>query len=388
MFFSKKYSLLILSILLIFVTCPLSKAIYSNPILTETSGKFNTFTIDFRGIDTPNSTYWALCNWGMDLTDFKKTHPDATGGGAYGGLQTVINGKQAIISFWEVLYKENGKEKSHRASRVYPSGDEHSFGGEGEGTNYIHEFDWPTNVWIRFVIHSWTDYLTKRTFVGEWIQNLNTKEWTLFAYFNTNLNNSYIIGGLSQFQENYNAQYNGVERSFQFKNMYTYDRTYKKWISLNSTQLSFDPAEWKFDTSGTHEIGYTNNYFYGSAGLPVDNQKEYDENYPAAIIGSIMQPKTPNFIEPTFKYLLATITSTKITIDWEITSNTCPCYEYEITIQQSNNSGYKTIHTYTTSRPEQKTYTYTSSFKGTYKIGIKANAISATQIYKEITKTI
>ncbi len=387
MFIFKKYSFLVLSIILIFVTCPMSKNIYSDPILTETSRKFNSFTIDFKGTKTPNSTYWALCNWGMDLTEFKKEHSDATGGGAYGGLQTLINSKTAILSFWEILYKENGQQKSHRAKRIYPSGDESSFGGEGEGTNYIHEFNWATNVWYRFVIHSWTDYSTKNTFVGEWIQNLNTKEWTLFAYFNTNLKNSYIIGGLSQFQENFNAKYFGVERSFQIKNMYAYDRSYKKWISLNSSRLSFDPPEWNYDTAGTHEIGYTNDYFYGSSGLPVDDQKVYDSKHPA-IVGTIKQPNTPNFIQPTFKLLLATITSTKLTVEWQITTNTCPCYEYIITIQQSSNSQYKTIHTYTTSRPEQKTYTYTSSFKGTYKIGVKANAISGTQVYKEITKTI
>jgi hypothetical protein len=385
---NKKINLfLVFSLLLSMIKCPMAKNIYSDPDLSKTSKKFEIFTIDFKAIDAPDKTYWSLCNWRMDLTEFKKKYPDATGGGAYSGLKTNVNLKTGILSFWEVKYTENGEEKSHRASRMYPKGSENNFGGEGEGTNYIEEFDWPTNVWHRFVIRSWNDE-QGYTYVGNWIQNLETKEWTLYSYFNTNLINSYITGGLSQFQENYNAQYNGVERSFQFKNMYTYDRTYKKWISLNSTQLSFDPPEWKFDTSGTHEIGYTNNYFFGSAGLPVDNQKEYDENYPAAIIGTIMQPKTPNFIEPTFKYLLATITSTKITIDWEITSNTCPCYEYEITIQQSNNSGYKTIHTHTTSRPEQKTYTYTSSFKGTYKIGVKANAISGTQVYKEITKTI
>lgn len=274
-----------------------------------------------------------------------------------------------------------------RFNRIYPEGDEMNFDGEGEGTTYRASYDWQTNGWYRFVLHTWDDNKTKNTFIGQWIQDLSTLEWTLFAYFNTNLKNSYIIGGLSQFQENFNAKYFGVERSFQIKNMYAYDRSYKKWISLNSSRLSFDPPEWNYDTAGTHEIGYTNDYFYGSSGLPVDDQKVYDSKHPA-IVGTIKQPNTPNFIQPTFKLLLATITSTKLTVEWQITTNTCPCYEYIITIQQSSNSQYKTIHTYTTSRPEQKTYTYTSSFKGTYKIGVKANAISGTQVYKEITKTI
>ena len=234
---NKRFYVLISLLIISLVTCPMAKNIYSDPDLSNTSRKFDAFTIDFRGIDTPNSTYWSLCNWQMDLTEFKKTHTDVTGGGAYGGLQTIINGKTAIISFWEIGYKENGVAKTQRASRIYPKGDESTFGGEGEGTNYIHEFNWPTTVWHRFVIFSWTDYSTKKTFVGEWIQNLSTQEWTLFAYFNTKLDNSYITGGLSQFQENYNANYFGTERPFQIKNMYAYDRVNRKWISLNTTTL-------------------------------------------------------------------------------------------------------------------------------------------------------
>ena len=117
MLYNKEILFTTLLLLLSYVTCPMAKNIYSDPDLSKTSGTFEAFTIDFRGIDTPNSTYWSLCNWGMDLTDFKKNHQNVEGGGAYGGLQTVINGKTAILSFWEVLYKENGVQKSHRATR-------------------------------------------------------------------------------------------------------------------------------------------------------------------------------------------------------------------------------------------------------------------------------
>ena len=380
--------LFILLSIIIFSSCQMAKNIYSDPDLSKTSRKHDIFTIDFRAIDTPNSTYWALCNWQMDLTDFKETHTDVTGGGAYGGLQTIINGKTAIISFWEVGYKENGEAKTHRATRIYPKGSESSFGGEGEGTNYIHEFNWPTNVWHRFVIRCWTDYLTRNTFVGEWIQNLSSKEWTLFSYFNTKLNNSFITGGLSQFQENYNAKYFGEERSFQIKNIYAYDRTYKKWISLNKTRLSYDPASWGYNTAGTHEIGFTNNYFYGSSGLPVDDQKEYDSSNPSYVIGTITQPDNPDFALPNFKTFEATISTNKISITWEVDSKSCPCYSYTITVQQSTGSGYKTIHSHITSRPEATNYVYISTFKGTYKIIIKAYSISNDIVSKEIIKTI
>ena len=61
-------------LLLTFVTCPMAKNIYSDPDLSKTSKEFEGFTIDFKGVNTPNSTYQSLYNWQMDLIDFKKTH--------------------------------------------------------------------------------------------------------------------------------------------------------------------------------------------------------------------------------------------------------------------------------------------------------------------------
>ena len=49
----------------------MAKNFYSDPDLSKTSKEFETFNIDFKGINTPNSTHWSLCNWQMDLTEFK-----------------------------------------------------------------------------------------------------------------------------------------------------------------------------------------------------------------------------------------------------------------------------------------------------------------------------
>ena len=375
-----KLYLLLLSFLFSSVICPMAKNIYSDPDLSKTSKAFEAFTIDFKAIDAPNKTYWALCNWRMDLTEFKKTHPDATGGGAYSGLKTNIDLKTGILSFWEVKYTENGESKSHRASRMYPKGNENNFGGEGEGTNYIVEFNWPTNVWHRFVIRSWMDK-SKNTYVGNWIQNLETKEWSLYSYFNTNLKNSYITGGLSQFQENYNANYFGEERSFRIKNMYALDKNYKKWISLNTTKLSYDPASWGYNTAGTHEIGYTNNYFYGSSGLPVDDQKLYDESNPFSVKGTIIQPDTPDFEKPEFKAIFVSLTTTKLTVSWYMKLETSPCYQYQIETSYLTNEGYKLVENHI-AFPEESIYELSSNFKGEYKITVTCNAISNESVSK------
>jgi len=309
----------------------MAKNIYSTPDLSKTSNKFDGFTIDFRGIDTPEATYRALCRWNMDLTEFIKDHSDVTGGNAYGSLQTKNGKRVAILSFWEIGYKENGVSKTHRANRMYPKGKESTFDGEGEGTNYIADYNWETNVWYRFVIRCWRD-LSKNTYVGEWIQNLQTNEWVLFAYFNTNLKNSYLTKRLAQFQENFNSKYFGKERSFQIKNMYALDLVYKKWISLNKTTLSYDLASWGYDTAGTHEMGYTNYYFYGSTGLPVDDQKLYDSSNPSSVTGTINQPDTPNFNKPVIKSIIVTLTTSLMSINWIIDSKSCLCYQYQIQI--------------------------------------------------------
>ena len=42
---------------LVYVTCPKAHNIYSDPDLSNTSKQFEGFTIDFKGIGTPDKTY-------------------------------------------------------------------------------------------------------------------------------------------------------------------------------------------------------------------------------------------------------------------------------------------------------------------------------------------
>lgn len=137
MAFSNTFLITALSFLLANVICPSAKVIYSHPDLSKTSKKFEIFTIDFMGTNTPKTTYWSLCNWDMDLTNLKKIYTDVTGGDAYGGLQVVENGRKSIMSFWQVEYKENGVKKVLKFNRVYPKGSESTFDNEGSGTNFI-----------------------------------------------------------------------------------------------------------------------------------------------------------------------------------------------------------------------------------------------------------
>lgn len=291
------FLILICFILLSFtnVNATMAHNIYSNPRFSS-NDKFDTFMIDFQGIRTPSYTYWALCNWQMDLDIFKQSYSNVSGGGAYAGLQTSSDNKrQVIMSFWEVLY-DGGK--SHRAVMIYPSGDTHSFGGEGEGSNFITPYAWETNKWYRMLIHSWNNPDTNTTYVAQWFYDIENDKWTLISVFDTKLVNSSLIGGFSQFQENYSSSTANEVREFNFKNMYLRVKETNNWLSLNSSELTYDTKAFGFDTAGLHEFGIRDNMFYGISGGSVDNQEVYDNSKPERSVLSIHQPNLPQISNP------------------------------------------------------------------------------------------
>lgn len=232
---------LIFSIVILYL-CPNCQSTFSWPDLSATSGKFETYTIDFRVLDSARGTYWSLCNWFMDDNYLTSKYSDITGGGAYGGLQILSNGTRvAIISLWDTYYKENGVKKTMHVTRVYPGDDQIFTGSEGEGSTLRDFYNWKDGTWYRYVLHSWEDFETGHTYIGNWIQDLSTQQWTLFAYFDIGYQYSFILASwkkLHMFQELFDKQYWYYERSFQIRNMYIFDREYRKWISINSTYLS------------------------------------------------------------------------------------------------------------------------------------------------------
>ena len=376
---------LVLFFLILFELCQISKCMYSVPDLSETSNKITTYTIDFKGIDTPEATYWSLANYHLDTSDFEKTHSEVTGGGAYGGLQTLYNGERvAIMSFWKINYKENGQTQTLKFSREYPPGEEMNFSGEGEGTTYRAPYDWKSNVWYRFVLHTWKDTRTGKTLIGQWIQDLSTKEWTLFAYFNTNLTNSYIGGGygaLGLFQEIFSDVHKKKDRSFQFKNMYIFDKERKQWASINKSYLYFG------ETPGlTKGLGYTPLYFFGYT-MPSDEGQNKDA--PNGFTGSITQPSTPDFDKPAFKKFNINITSKRIELDWEMDSKACPAYEYTFMVEELQDSKYIIKTQFTITRPEQTSFSANfMGLEGTVRVTLKAYALSNEFVTKQVEKIL
>ncbi|MCR5209583.1 MAG: DUF3472 domain-containing protein [Lachnospiraceae bacterium] len=257
--------------------------IYSDPVLDGFSGKYTGFLIDFKADYDPVGTYWALCNWGMDLSDFRKWYPDATGGGAYAGFQNTVDGRKSIMSFWEVQYTDtDGSKKSHRAKMLYPNTRTNSFGGEGEGSNYIGDYDWKGDQWYRMYLGCYTDPVSGHTLVEQWAKDIDAGEWKKLCVFDTGLYNSCIRGGLSQFMEDYQTDTCCQPRSFEYKNIYVREAGSDSWKPVTRSCLSVDT--WYGNKKGSFSYGGTVSRLYGitigkgtdKAGLNEEIHDHYD----------------------------------------------------------------------------------------------------------------
>ena len=328
--------------------------IYLDPVLAGTSGQFDAYTIEFRGIKTPQLTYWALCNFALGISPETSAEYSGIGQmGAYAGLQNADE-RKLIMAFWESFYNginpATGKQNSLRATRVYPDGEESNFGGEGEGTNHIRHFEWDDNTWYRMYLCCWEDSVTGFTFVGQWFENMETGEWTIGSVFNSKLKKSYITGALSLFQENFVNDYE-KERSFNVKNLYALDHRTGKWVSLNKATLSYGDGG-AANKAGAHTFGATDEYFWGEAGGVVENQKLYNAQSLSSKVFTITQPATPTFngaisVKKTYETTINTITKEKALI-WVLDKTSTPQMSYEL--KAFDNEGNE-IYTETTNRP-------------------------------------
>jgi len=239
--------------------------IYSDPDLSGTAGKFDGFMIDFKADKAGTATYWALCNWQMNIDDLMSKYVVTDEyAGAYAGLQMRPDGPKAIMSFWEINYLDTyGNEKKIEATRVYPSAeDTNRFDGEGEGTNYICTYQWEAGKWYRMYLNCYQNENGK-TFVEQWVEDLSTEEWTLISRFDTGLYHSYFEGDMSQFMENYDYEYANETRTFEYRNIRVREYGNGNWTTLNTSRLSVDT--WWDNKKGNALFGAIEDRFFGIA---------------------------------------------------------------------------------------------------------------------------
>ena len=370
---------------------------YSDPHMSETSGKFDSFLIDFMAEKTPNATYWAMGNFSLDVKSEKtqKAFEGIRGVNGYCGVQN-SDRKVGIISFWEAKYKENGEEKLLHAQRVYPEG--HSkFAHEGEGTNCIQPYEWVSGQWYRMLLHSWDDIETGRTFAGLWFQDVKTGKWHLFSYFNTLLYNSCFIRNVSQFMENF---YGGdvrtncnVERNVFFKNMYVFDHEKKDWVSIHTATLSYGDGGGKLEHQkkyGAHTFGATEEHFWGLTGGRVEDQAAYEEAAVKRAKHTITQPEKPELGKPKIAKLSL---DGKKKLTWDFAEQSTPQLAYRV---RAVNAKGKVVFEKAGTRPEVRSFALpamkSDAFKVTLTIvdvfGKKTEANFETDLYKAATKNV
>ena len=335
--------------------------IYANPDLSATSGNFETFMIDFRATESAPYTYWALANFGMQVTpETLAKYPGLCQGGAYAGLQDrgPNLARAGIMSFWHWEYLKNGEMVELNASKLYPTAVDNPFGGEGTGMSSIQPFIWSDNTWYTMVLHSWQDKETGTTFAGQWFYEQTTGKWTLITYYDTHLINSAFNGGMSLFQENYSTASKDDTRSFNSKGIYVLDKKDGAWKSISSATVSYGNGG-ADNKIGAHEFGATSDYFWGMAGGPVEDQDAYEAAATKYKKYTIEQPATPTLGAP----VISSVTREGNTFSWALSDSGTPQLGYKLEI--INESG-KVVYTAERTRPEAKSVTIDADLPDEY----------------------
>ena len=269
--------------------------IYFDPVLDDYNDRYSGFLIDFRADYDAEGTYWALCNWEMDTSDLQSSGMQVTeNGGAYAGLQNTSDGKTAILSFWQISYTdENGNDTILRALRVYPETTvTNTFDGEGEGTNYITHYAWESGKWYRMYLNCYDDAAAGHTFVEQWVQDINSGEWTKISCFDTGLRHSFFKGSMSQFMENYDFSQSNAVRSCALRNLYVRDYDTGEWQPVNRAVMSIDT--WWDNKKGT--FAFTNDEYtlYGiTCGFGEDAAGLNDDIFEFCEVRPVQEAQTP-----------------------------------------------------------------------------------------------
>lgn len=236
--------------------------IYSDLDLSQMSGKYSGFLIDFRADYAPETTYWALANWSMDTSNLPGK---VEGGGAYCGLQHRDIAKDRewayIMSFWDIKFTDAYGTHKITPRLVYPEAKTEYFAGEGEGSHKVGSYKWKQGEWYKMYLNCYDDPQTGHTIVEQWFQDISTGVWTKTCAFNTLIPHSYFKGGFSQFMENYIHTTCTKTRTCEFKNLYVRDYNTGRWQAVTGATLSVD-TYWD-NKKGSYYFGVIDNTLVG-----------------------------------------------------------------------------------------------------------------------------
>ncbi len=310
-----------------FMTCPSS----------VTNGKTDGFMMDFYS-DSDNAlcTYWSNANWSMytGKTVKKFGYISFKGGGAYAGLQIgdTPADRRGIMSMWryEYLDLKTKETKYIYAKALY--GKTTTYDNEGSGTSCVMKYDWKSSQWYRELLLCWEDEETGYTLIGTWFYDYEADKWTLFAYYNTFLVESYISGDIGQFLENFVESTRENYRSFRYRNIYMLPHGETDWVSCPTVHLRSDanPKAWGEAKLGVSEDG---TYVWAS----VDGRSEVDTDELLEIRPTLVQAAKPTLGDVKIAEFTARDTKSQGTkVNWTLADNSTPQLSYKLIVKNEN----------------------------------------------------
>lgn len=349
-----------------------------------TGNKSNGFLIDFYS-DSENAlcTYWSNANWSMyTLPTVKKfRYSNFNGGGAYAGLQLrgTVDDRTGIMSMWRYEYRDlaTNETKYIYAKALY--GKTTTYDNEGSGTSCVMPYDWKNNQWYRELLYCWEDAETGYTFIGTWFYDYEADEWTLFAYYNTFLVESYIQGDIGQFLENYVESTRENYRSFRYRNIYFLSQETGEWISSPKVELRSDANP---KAHGEAKLGVSEDGTYVWAS--VDGRSDIDTDELLKITPTLVQSDKPVVGTPSIETFRVVEMKDSAKLAWAMTSNSTPQLSYKAVITDSE--GNEIASKYET-RPEVVSVTLKDLGTDSYKCELTVtdvfgNAVTTTYTSK------
>ncbi len=320
---------------------------------SPTEGKSDGFMIDFYS-DSPNAlcTYWSNANWSMYTKDTVKAkgYLQMTGGGAYAGLQIKDSptDRTGIMSMWRYDYREKGSGETKHLYAEAMYGNTTKYDNEGSGTSCVMPFDWKSSQWYRELLFTWQDEETGDTMIGTWFYDYETDEWTLFAYYNTFLVNSYITGDIGQFLENFVESHRDKYRSFRYRNIYFLPHEGEEWVSSPTVYLRSDGNA---KASGEAKLGISDDQTYVWASVDGSSAMDTDEMLELRV--SLKQDAVPTVGVPAIKEIKAVnAKDTQTQISWTMEKNSTPQLSYRVVAKDFDG---KVLATKSGTRPEINT---------------------------------
>lgn len=360
-----------------------------------TDDKTDGFMMDFYS-DSENAlcTYWSNANWSMytGATIKKFGYIDFKGGGAYAGLQILDRPEQrrGIMSFWRYEYMDlKTREKKYLyAKAIY--GKTTSFSNEGSGTSCVMEYNWKSSQWYRELILCWVDAETGYTFVGNWYYDYEADQWSLFAYYNTYLVDSYIKGDIGQFLENFVESTRENYRSFRYRNIYMLPyqgQGLNDWKSCDKIYITTDANP---KAHGEAKLGLSDDKSYVWAWVDGRNL-EVDTDEKIDLTAKLVQADKPSVGTPEIAELKVTDSTNKdgtvsgTKVQWTMAEHSTPQLSYKLVF--TDESGKELYSTYST-RPEVTKVDVDAFGTGAYKCTLTVKDVfgqETTSVYESET---